>query len=1215
MNHLRKIIFINSASVRYQEMDLNGNIHVIGKNGTGKSSILRAILFFYSANTQRLGIKANQSSFTDFYFPHPNSWLVYEIKGTLGLFTIAAFRKSNRISFRFINGAYEREMFLDDDGMAHTIQELITQVNTRGLHHSRSIDKYEDYRSIIYGTLTGSHKTDYRKYALFEAKSHDNVWRTISNIFLNARLESQFIKKTLIESITDRSFIIDLKIIQKELEDFSHNRQDIDLYRRFKSRPGRILQQADHIKELEQQQILLAQDLAKSLNAGKTALQQINDLLESQQGNLKQEEEATRKLHAEEQARLHDLNKRLGVIEHDLTTATKKQTYYEEIGISAILASLAKKPSLERELDNRKADYQTLTSEFANIEQEFTVRIQALENEQTRLDLDLAQQKNRLEQEGMKSRTQVLEETAQRRQHIREQSARQQSQIQAELEAATQAFHELRIQEVQIRSTSFYEEDMHLLKQELAEAETFPNQLHAQIALAKEQLKHLDLQESHELKQLESDKQLTQKKLQDKIAICEDRITTIQSQIEQSQSAFMGWLAGRYPDWEKNIGKVCRDEVLFHPYLSPSIERLNDLLFGVQIDLEELEVEVPSLESLQQESQTLEEQTDRLKKEWLTFVKEWEKKKINCEKRYRQKRKKINKTIQQHDNQLEQYTLQQKKLRVHIDQLQLKAQQLKEQKVLALQYKIQAQKDLITEATNSLQQQQEEEEGLSQQIQQQQQVRILEIDQQVQLEIQKIVEQEKRSLKEFEGRKNILLKEKNQALVGKGIDVQQLESLQNAILELQSLLESLHPHQETVVLYHRDKTDYLDRMDSFRSAIQQLESQISEVGAAFARKRKQQEHLLNDIRQQISDTSQEITKWQAEFEAYDLFCKSPLYEKISSILSSTLESQSVDSLPILIQQLNATDQEFTGTWDTLRRQITAFLGHFRIGNVFNFPDNLPDEQAYRTFATTLREFVETQKIEDFEREISKQYAQLVGKISEEVRALSSLEEEIYKIISRINKSFRESNFVGVVKEIQLKMEDSTNPVVRALKHLKEYDDQYGMQLGGPSLFSQTDNTETNRKAIALLEVLTESLKGYKEDQLQLEDTFQLAFRVQENQNDTGWVERLSSVGSNGTDVLVKAMIYITLLSVFKDRSSKKKQEFRLHCIIDEVGILDTSYLQDLITFANAKNITLINGSPNENNPLAYNHIYHVRRDEQDFVRVNRLISQVGSVDI
>ena len=52
MRYLNKIVFINSAAIRYSEVQLDGNIHLIGTQGVGKSTILRAILFFYNADTQ-----------------------------------------------------------------------------------------------------------------------------------------------------------------------------------------------------------------------------------------------------------------------------------------------------------------------------------------------------------------------------------------------------------------------------------------------------------------------------------------------------------------------------------------------------------------------------------------------------------------------------------------------------------------------------------------------------------------------------------------------------------------------------------------------------------------------------------------------------------------------------------------------------------------------------------------------------------------------------------------------------------------------------------------------------------------------------------------------------------------------------------------------------------------------------------------------------------
>ena len=61
MRYLNKIVFINSAAIRYSEVQLDGNIHLIGTQGVGKSTILRAILFFYNADTQRLGIPVERN--------------------------------------------------------------------------------------------------------------------------------------------------------------------------------------------------------------------------------------------------------------------------------------------------------------------------------------------------------------------------------------------------------------------------------------------------------------------------------------------------------------------------------------------------------------------------------------------------------------------------------------------------------------------------------------------------------------------------------------------------------------------------------------------------------------------------------------------------------------------------------------------------------------------------------------------------------------------------------------------------------------------------------------------------------------------------------------------------------------------------------------------------------------------------------------------------
>src|SRR6185295_16098048 len=131
----------------------------------------------------------------------------------------------------------------------------------------------------------------------------------------------------------------------------------------------------------------------------------------------------------------------------------------------------------------------------------------------------------------------------------------------------------------------------------------------------------------------------------------------------------------------------------------------------------------------------------------------------------------------------------------------------------------------------------------------------------------------------------------------------------------------------------------------------------------------------------------------------------------------------------------------------------------------------------------------------------------------------------------------------------------------------------------------------------------------KEKEIGLADSFELQFRIVENENDSGWVEKLTNVGSEGTDILVKAMINIMLLNVFKDSASKRLKEFRLHCMMDEIGKLHPNNVKGILKFANDRNILLINSSPIENDALAFKHIYKLKKDEKSITRVNRILTQ------
>ena len=98
MRYLNKIVFLNSAHIPYSEIQLDGNVHFIGTQGVGKSTLLRAILFFYNADKLRLGIPKEKRSYDEFYLPYANSFIVYEVMRENGPYCVMAFKQQGRVA-------------------------------------------------------------------------------------------------------------------------------------------------------------------------------------------------------------------------------------------------------------------------------------------------------------------------------------------------------------------------------------------------------------------------------------------------------------------------------------------------------------------------------------------------------------------------------------------------------------------------------------------------------------------------------------------------------------------------------------------------------------------------------------------------------------------------------------------------------------------------------------------------------------------------------------------------------------------------------------------------------------------------------------------------------------------------------------------------------------------------------------------------------------
>ena len=382
MRYLNKIVFINSASVKYAEIGLDGNVHLIGTQGVGKSTLLRAILFFYNANKSKLGISREKKRFDDYYFEYQNSYIIYEVVKDNIPFCVLSYKVNGKVAFRFLDSGYNREFFIDENGKAKNWENIRKSLGA-AVYYTKTISSYDEYKKIIYGDNKGL-KSEFRKYALIESKQYQNIPRTIQNVLLNSNLEAKFIKDTIINSISEDEFKIDVSNYSKNhLRDFETQINDIKIWFK-KNKKGQIVirDQADTIIDnyrnynfLNREKRELAINLSGRLNYIERERPNLSVNFSNEKiilEELRKKVENLKNLHVK---REQDIVSDIKYISKKLTESKQKIAAYENQNIKDVIEKVDKKEALISEEKTKNAEKALLTAQFSEISQKFDLMI------------------------------------------------------------------------------------------------------------------------------------------------------------------------------------------------------------------------------------------------------------------------------------------------------------------------------------------------------------------------------------------------------------------------------------------------------------------------------------------------------------------------------------------------------------------------------------------------------------------------------------------------------------------------------------------------------------------------------------------------------------------------------------------------------------------------------------------------------------------------
>lgn len=1214
MRALRKIIFVNSAHIRYAEVRLDGNVHFIGTQGVGKSTLLRAILFFYNADKLHLGIPKEMKSYDEFYLPHANSYIVYEVEHEHGPFCVLTFRSSGRACYRFIDAAYRKEWLIDDRGDV-TADSKVIRERLGGASMSKIIDRYEQYRDILYGNKQAVGK-EFARFQLMESNRYQNIPRSIQNVFLNSRLDANFIKDIIIRSMSEEEANIDLGYYRRQVADFGQEYKDISCWYKLNQKGESIVRtQAENVVKTYRELLFMKQQIEELCGELKYAVRvskerlplvvkKIDEIIEEENRQKRLINEIQQKYDSEKT----NLNQQQGVVNEDLKRLKERRELYATQKIEDLLKRYEQEHVLKVKLEESKARLTELTARFNDVTGKFKVLCQGVKNglENYRLS-----QNNRiftLGQEKQKAEERMFNEHTEQRKNIEAAFAEKLTVAYNAIDLLKNEKSELEKEMLKLKFSQPYKEETDALNKEANSLAFREKELNGLIATTEAKINQLQTEYDKQEAEITADSKNKIDAKQQEMDEVAAKIAEINSLLNRTKGSLYEWLEENKRDWEQNIGKVVNEEsVLYQTGLHPQKDD-GTSLFGVKLDLIDLPLSVRKPTQLKEERDELELKLRSLQTDKKALTEQQEKLMNELKRRVAPKMRELREQKSYHETELRVIPQKQKALKLKQEDYAAKAQQEKEERAKLLNTRLQEVALRRTAADTNLDKiQAEKQKKLTAEDKRYQKAK----DENIRLHEQRVAEIKadiKQQEKKAEEQLLLLQQQENEELRGRGADTRMVDECKNLIKATEYELKFIDDHRRIVFDFQRDRESLFNREDEFKAKKKLINDKLQQLNEKYNQRKQKHNEALASLGKELAERKDEKRLLDENLQKAERFTHDE--NLCPPMLAEAQERQTLRTPGQAVDELTGIIVSRQKKQDKLKSTVNVFKGNFTAKNTFNFRTELALDEDYLDFANNLEDFLTYNKIEEFRRRTSERYVDILGRVSKEIGDLTRHESDVDKVIHDINNDFRERNFAGVIKLIALQPVPSADKMVLLMKRIKDFHDDNQYTMGELNLFSSANRDEVNQKAVGhLLDLMKSLVDNPQRRYLTLSDLFLLQFRIVENDNDTGWVDKLSHVGSEGTDTLVKAMINIMLINVFKGKVSRKFGDFRIHCMMDEIGKLHPQNVKGILDFANARNILLINSSPTTYNVSDYRYTYLLSKDSKSQTVVNPLISQ------
>lgn len=202
-------------------------------------------------------------------------------------------------------------------------------------------------------------------------------------------------------------------------------------------------------------------------------------------------------------------------------------------------------------------------------------------------------------------------------------------------------------------------------------------------------------------------------------------------------------------------------------------------------------------------------------------------------------------------------------------------------------------------------------------------------------------------------------------------------------------------------------------------------------------------------------------------------------------------------------------------------------------------------------------------------------------------------------INRINKRIEECvRNISAIDSLEINIEQSmVSGIIKRMFDFSNYIQENHIFVSGERTL-ETPESYNRSEYLKLFQALVTEAANKKYDDIEkitLSDTVKVTFRISENGNDSQWVSSINKEGSEGTGIMTKIILDISMIDIVRQKSNPAV----FNLMVDEVSKLSPDNFNEIIRYANSCGFNIICASPVIGDLSEFGYIYQVYKGDAE----------------